>query len=98
MRCHTGKQCFSSIGANSAANTLAGSPARRPKLANCSGASGMCSIGCKKSRELAGNCLVNEPNTRCHDASLRCWARSEEHTSELQSRFDLVCRLLLEKK
>src|SRR5438067_10570675 len=28
-----------------------------------------------------------------HDRS-----RSEEHTSELQSRFDLVCRLLLEKK
>src|SRR5438067_10049954 len=30
-----------------------------------------------------------------------CWgqmSRSEEHTSELQSRFDLVCRLLLEKK
>src|SRR5699024_11902392 len=25
-------------------------------------------------------------------------ARSEEHTSELQSRFELVCRLLLEKK
>src|SRR5699024_2111177 len=25
-------------------------------------------------------------------------SRSEEHTSELQSRFDLVCRLLLEKK
>src|SRR5437868_11509005 len=27
-----------------------------------------------------------------------CRCRSEEHTSELQSRFDLVCRLLLEKK
>src|SRR2546428_6275432 len=28
-----------------------------------------------------------------------CWlVRSEEHTSELQSRSDLVCRLLLEKK
>src|SRR2546422_7672739 len=31
-----------------------------------------------------------------------CWAhelpRSEEHTSELQSRLHLVCRLLLEKK
>src|SRR5437868_9327739 len=30
-----------------------------------------------------------------------CWRkklRSEEHTSEHQSRFDLVCRLLLEKK
>src|SRR5699024_11322420 len=25
-------------------------------------------------------------------------SRSEEHTSELQSRFDLVCRVLLEKK
>src|SRR5699024_12312563 len=30
--------------------------------------------------------------------SASSWARSEEHTSELQSRFDLVCRLLLEKK
>src|SRR5690554_7006030 len=28
----------------------------------------------------------------------RCRARSEEHTSELQSRPHLVCRLLLEKK
>src|SRR5204862_8229452 len=28
----------------------------------------------------------------------QCSARSEEHTSELQSRRDLVCRLLLEKK
>src|SRR5437773_12288637 len=26
------------------------------------------------------------------------WTRSEEHTSELQSHHDLVCRLLLEKK
>src|SRR5207249_5464394 len=31
-------------------------------------------------------------------AQLLRLARSEEHTSELQSRFDLVCRLLLEKK
>src|SRR5207249_12068865 len=29
---------------------------------------------------------------------IRIPERSEEHTSELQSRFDLVCRLLLEKK
>src|SRR2546429_7253623 len=28
----------------------------------------------------------------------RCTSRSEEHTSELQSRLHLVCRLLLEKK
>src|SRR3712207_8956016 len=31
-------------------------------------------------------------------ADLRCDRRSEEHTSELQSRQYLVCRLLLEKK
>src|SRR2546429_3761213 len=30
--------------------------------------------------------------------SARCSMRSEEHTSELQSRLHLVCRLLLEKK
>src|SRR5687768_17915151 len=35
-------------------------------------------------------CLVNE--SRLEEA------RSEEHTSELQSRLHLVCRLLLEKK
>src|SRR3990167_1383270 len=37
--------------------------------------------------------------TRLH-APLRRWttARSEEHTSELQSQSNLVCRLLLEKK
>src|SRR5690349_23966839 len=33
-----------------------------------------------------------------HDALVATDARSEEHTSELQSRRDLVCRLLLEKK
>src|SRR5437868_10154468 len=37
---------------------------------------------------LTGLSLVTPPLLR----------RSEEHTSELQSRFDLVCRLLLEKK
>src|SRR5947209_9552512 len=31
-------------------------------------------------------------------AAVRCAERSEEHTSELQSRQYLVCRLLLEKK
>src|SRR5699024_11322930 len=32
------------------------------------------------------------------EAAIQFGWRSEEHTSELQSRFDLVCRLLLEKK
>src|SRR5437867_9548299 len=41
------------------------------------------------------------PNERSQAWSLSacCWTtRSEEHTSELQSPYDLVCRLLLEKK
>src|SRR3712207_7188432 len=36
------------------------------------------------------SCPLSRPKNRCH--------RSEEHTSELQSRQYLVCRLLLEKK
>src|SRR5690349_23176099 len=38
-----------------------------------------------------------DPQAHEHDARKRK-QRSEEHTSELQSRRDLVCRLLLEKK
>src|SRR6266849_11186952 len=34
----------------------------------------------------------------CHASGARWTSGSEEHTSELQSRVDLVCRLLLEKK
>src|SRR6266536_5816297 len=37
-------------------------------------------------------------STRTWSAIPTCPPRSEEHTSELQSRVDLVCRLLLEKK
>src|SRR2546429_4084920 len=40
---------------------------------------------------------VSERRGEKHQQVLRC-ARSEEHTSELQSRLHLVCRLLLEKK
>jgi len=40
---------------------------------------------------------VRFQQSRGHDCVYVC-ARSEEHTSELQSRSDLVCRLLLEKK
>src|SRR5207249_5238788 len=41
---------------------------------------------------LAGIVLIESGDDYAHTA------RSEEHTSELQSRFELVCRLLLEKK
>src|SRR5207249_11707241 len=54
-------------------------------------------------RALAGGALpvrlLQEIETRQElGAELVHHQRSEEHTSELQSRFDLVCRLLLEKK
>src|SRR5438309_5701845 len=38
------------------------------------------------------------PRVRCKARPAMLRARSEEHTSELQSQFHLVCRLLLEKK
>src|SRR5207249_6262282 len=48
--------------------------------------------------------LEQKPRTKQHKMWMRDLTphvgerfRSEEHTSELQSRFDLVCRLLLEK-
>ena len=37
-------------------------------------------------------------NISAHRAAVAALPRSEEHTSELQSRTNLVCRLLLEKK
>src|SRR5438067_10731649 len=56
-----------------------------------------------------GSTPTCRPSNRCGNRSSRAptcpngrgrgsESRSEEHTSELQSRFDLVCRLLLEKK
>src|SRR5699024_12691094 len=42
--------------------------------------------------------LDREKATQKKIFTVKIFFRSEEHTSELQSRFDLVCRLLLEKK
>src|SRR3712207_7655939 len=43
-------------------------------------------------------CHVRRPKRSASVVSLTSSIRSEEHTSELQSRQYLVCRLLLEKK
>src|SRR2546421_5702627 len=57
-----------------------------------------------RSRRRSGCCgcgRVSTPRNGESRATRPCWrgcSRSEEHTSELQSRSDLVCRLLLEKK
>src|SRR5437660_1357719 len=45
-----------------------------------------------KSRDITGESTLQKPD------KLKTSLRSEEHTSELQSRGHLVCRLLLEKK
>src|SRR2546421_958223 len=42
-------------------------------------------------------CVTKSPRLNCGAPQFNL-GRSEEHTSELQSRSDLVCRLLLEKK
>src|SRR2546422_6624389 len=48
---------------------------------------------------LCRNCPLRERCTTCKTGrKLVLHPRSEEHTSELQSRLHLVCRLLLEKK
>src|SRR2546422_6816337 len=49
---------------------------------------------CSASRRSSGRHLSG----RCQSGSRSSIIRSEEHTSELQSRLHLVCRLLLEKK
>src|SRR6266849_11218200 len=47
---------------------------------------------------ISGRRVSENPCGRSRVEAGRPRARSEEHTSELQSRVDLVCRLLLEKK
>src|SRR5437868_12589728 len=72
-------------------------PTRRSSdLRRCNG---NCSDG-----PTCGSCASAQPppshpgGKNDHLGGLAAAGRSEEHTSELQSRFDLVCRLLLEKK
>src|SRR2546429_6036822 len=60
----------------------------------------ICAICCGTGREVTIDCAPDCPHLaaahRYEDEHPR--GRSEEHTSELQSRLHLVCRLLLEKK
>src|SRR2546422_5430406 len=59
---------------------------------------GLCTGGAgKRSRRWARPCWPGCPSRR-RWTSTTTEPRSEEHTSELQSRLHLVCRLLLEKK
>src|SRR5438445_8186900 len=53
--------------------------------------------GCNRKVDLVGGLTGPVLRTLDYDIASHLW-RSEEHTSELQSRQYLVCRLLLEKK
>src|SRR5216683_4513718 len=60
-------------------------------------------LGCRPIANITWFDAMLDPLDRCEVYSLLRLSipvliRSEEHTSELQSRSDLVCRLLLEKK
>src|SRR5438105_9307391 len=56
--------------------------------------SGSCAIVSSREAIDSDRAATRKPSFNC----TRTRDRSEEHTSELQSRVDLVCRLLLEKK
>src|SRR2546426_8771022 len=45
-----------------------------------------------------GTCVMSSPYEALNSSTMKNDTRSEEHTSELQSPCNLVCRLLLEKK
>src|SRR2546422_1983475 len=57
-------------------------------------------LKCSASRTRCAGMLIStvQALTTCSPSSVNPNVRSEEHTSELQSRLHLVCRLLLEKK
>jgi len=62
-------------------------------------------IALEKISDISSRLIINQASLKIKRAQLKPLienfskvVRSEEHTSELQSRSDIVCRLLLEKK
>src|SRR5260221_10659891 len=72
-------------------------PSRRERYAS---GPRFCSPRRTTRRHIEPNHIVSTRRATFSDTfqAINCLARSEEHTSELQSHSDLVCRLLLEKK
>src|SRR5690606_41081014 len=99
-------QCFCSLHCSAPARHLPSFPTRRSSdLGHLAGARVIAEVGGVVGR------VVGERGLSCrlggdefgvllpdHDLESGMALRSEEHTSELQSRENLVCRLLLEKK
>src|SRR5437867_9255922 len=84
----------------SAAVSLQGCPRNcaRRYSANCEGAYSR-TVACRSQPRGSGRASPAVERHREAGGDAALWRRrSEEHTSELQSPYDLVCRLLLEKK
>src|SRR5690606_40928824 len=69
-------------------------PARKASVASLTFASRFLPVAVF---DVFSSCSTRSPMS-LRTSEIRCHSRSEEHTSELQSRENLVCRLLLEKK
>src|SRR3712207_8859951 len=76
--------------------TLFRSGRRWPKRPDCSVEVVETTVIERSCAPAGGTLARNRP--RIHQREIYVFTRSEEHTSELQSRQYLVCRLLLEKK
>src|SRR5690606_41502946 len=86
---------FRSVSARSAAEPGDVRPADVP---GAGGSEERLPYACSRCRQAAQRPLstTRRDRTGCSMSELSAWWRSEEHTSELQSRENLVCRLLLE--
>src|SRR5206468_9045514 len=75
-------------------------PTRRPPRSTLFPYTTLFRSTCRATRRKgdAPSAAVDSTNTSFWSERVSAYTRSEEHTSELQSRSDLVCRLLLEKK
>src|SRR5256885_8527542 len=65
----------------------------RSRLASCGA-----TVVSASTKHTRGGCSSARPSPESRCRISCCGSRSEEHTSELQSPCNLVCRLLLEKK
>src|SRR5438874_6928728 len=86
---------FSDSGSMDGSTTYIGIPSLPSNPGSEKTAASYWSANCRKKDQAAGRAAEQ---SKWHSQSQRPSVRSEEHTSELQSRRDLVCRLLLEKK
>src|SRR2546422_7870690 len=95
-------------GACACCSSMGRSPPRKPRSATCPGMKRRTSACWPRRHASPSACSPGCPRTSSTGRRAKWWCsrflgsresrRSEEHTSELQSRLHLVCRLLLEKK